>query len=350
MRLGVAAAIVRGELLRGDVELDEGRIGAVGLEGSGSGLAVPGFVDLQVNGYAGVDLLSEPDRWREVDLMLARTGVTTWQPTLVSAPPDETLRALNAIEVGVHLEGPFLAVSGAHRRECLRSPDLGLLRAFLDTGRVSTMTVAPELPGALDLIGELRGGGVVASLGHSAADAATAHAAFDAGASTVTHLFNVMRPFAHRDPGLAGAALARDDVLVQLICDGVHLADETVLVAWRAARGRLAVVSDATSAAGHGDGRFQLAATEVEVEGGVARTADGALAGGTSSVPEAVRRLVALGVPLEDALEAATRVPARILGRTDVGVLESGAPADVVVLDDDLHVTRVFRGGQEVVT
>src|ERR687895_683299 len=215
MRLGVAAAIVRGELLRGDVELDEARIAGVGLEGSGTGVAVPGFVDLQVNGYAGVDLLNEPERWREVDLMLAGIGVTTWQPTLVPAPLDLTLRAL-------------------------------------------------------EVIGELRAGGAVASLGHSAADAASAHAAFDAGASTVTHLFNVMRPFGHRDPGLAGTALARDDVLVQVICDGVHLADETVLLAWRAAHGRLAVGSDATAAAGRNDGSFQLGEIEVKVEGGVA--------------------------------------------------------------------------------
>ena len=350
MRLGVAAAIVRGELLRGDVELDEARIAGVGLEGSGTGVAVPGFVDLQVNGYAGVDLLSEPERWREVDLMLAGIGVTTWQPTLVPAPLDLTLRALEVIELGVHLEGPFLALPGAHRPEWFRLPDPGLLQAFLDSGRVSTMTIAPELPGALELIGELRAGGAVASLGHSAADAASAHAAFDAGASTVTHLFNVMRPFGHRDPGLVGAALARDDVLVQLICDGVHLADETVLLAWRAARGRLAVVSDATAAAGRNDGSFQLGKIEVEVEGGVARTADGRLAGSTGSVPQAVRRLVALGVPLADAVDAGTRVPARILGRTDIGVLEPGAPADVVILDDDLSVTRVFRGGREVLT
>jgi N-acetylglucosamine-6-phosphate deacetylase len=348
MRLGVAASIVRGELLRGDVELDEGRVARVGIGGGGTGLAVPGFVDLQVNGYAGVDLLTEPERWRDVDLMLARIGVTTWQPTLVSAPPDETVRALDAIELGVHLEGPFVALPGAHRRECLRPPDLGRLGTLLDRGRVTTMTIAPELSGALDLVGELRARGVVVSLGHSAADAATAHSAFDAGASTVTHLFNAMRLFAHRDPGLAGAALAREDVLVQLICDGLHLADETVLLAWRAARGRFAVVSDATAAAGQGDGRFQLGGTEIEVKDGVARTADGALAGSTCTLPEVVRRLVSLRVPLAEAVDAATRVPARILGRTDIGVLEPGARGDVVVLDDDLCVTRIFRGGQEV--
>lgn len=348
MRLGVEAAIVEGELLRGDVQLDGGRIAAVGLAGSGSGVAVPGFIDLQVNGYGGVDLLSEPDRWREVDAMLAAIGVTTWQPTLISAPPEQTVRALGAIDLGLHLEGPFLALPGAHPLECLRPPDAELLDRFLSAGRVSTMTIAPELPGALELVDTLLAHGVVVSLGHSNADARTAQLAFERGARTVTHLFNAMRPFGHRDPGLAGAALARDDVPVQLICDGAHLADETVLLAWRAARGRLAVVSDAIDAAGRGDGRFRLGGVEVAVEDGVPRAPDGSLAGSTSTVPEAVRRLVALGVPLAEAVDAGTRAPARILGRADVGVLEPGATADLVVLDDGLHVTRVVRNGSVV--
>jgi N-acetylglucosamine-6-phosphate deacetylase len=345
MRLGVESAIVGGELLRGDVQVDDGRIAAVGLAGSGSGIAVPGFVDLQVNGYGGVDLLSEPERWREVDAMLAAIGVTTWQPTLISAPPEQTLRALETIGLDAHLEGPFLARPGAHPPECLCLPDVDLLDRFVSAGGISTMTIAPELPGALDLVGMLRAQGIVVSLGHSNADASTAHAAFERGARTVTHVFNAMRPFGHRDPGLAGAALARSDVIVQLICDGAHLADETVLLCWRAARGRLAVVSDAIDAAGRGDGRFRLGRVEVMVEDGVPRAADGALAGSTSTVPEAVRRLAALGVPLAEAVDAGTRVPARILGRAEVGTIEPGAPADVVVLDDDLLVTSVVKAG-----
>lgn len=348
MRLGVEAAIVSGKLLRGDVQLEGGQIVAVGLAGSGSGIAVPGFVDLQVNGYGGVDLLTEPDRWREVDAMLAAIGVTTWQPTLISALPEQTLHALSTIDRGVHLEGPFLSVPGAHPRECLRLPDQQLLDRFLTAGRVSTMTIAPELLGALELVDALLAHGVVVSLGHSNADARAAQAAFERGARTVTHLFNAMSPFGHRDPCLVGAALARDDVLVQLICDGAHLADETVLFAWRAARGRLAVVSDAIDAAGRGDGRFRLGGVEGVVEDGVPRAPDGSLAGSTSTVPEAVRRLVALGVPLEEAVDAGTRIPARILGRADIGVLETGAPADVVVLDDDLRVSRVVRNGSVV--
>jgi N-acetylglucosamine-6-phosphate deacetylase len=337
--------VVGGELVPGDVAVRDGKIEAVGRAGGGTGTAAPGFVDLQVNGYGGIDLLSEPERWREVDTMLAGLGVTTWQPTLISAPLEQTLRALRAIELGVHLEGPFLALPGAHPPDCLRKPDLELLRNLLEAGRVTSVTLAPELPGAPALIDELCRRGIVASLGHTAADAAAAAGAFDRGARTVTHLFNAMRPFAHRDPGLAGAALARGDVLVQLICDGVHLADETVLLAWRAARGRLALVSDSIAAAGLGDGSFRLGDTHVEVEDGVSRTAEGRLAGGTSTVPEAVRRLVGLGVPLAEAVDAGTRVPARILGRTDVGMLEPRAPAHVAVLDDSLRVTRVLRGG-----
>jgi N-acetylglucosamine-6-phosphate deacetylase len=328
--LGVAAAVVRGEVISGDVQVEDGRIAAVGLGNGGTGTAVPGFVDLQVNGYGGIDLLTEPERWGEVDAMLAELGVTTWQPTLISAPPEQTLHALGAIGLGVHLEGPFLSRPGAHPADCLRAPDLELLRRFLAAGKVTAVTLAPELPGAFELIDELVARGVVVSLGHSATDGATADAAFDRGAQTVTHLFNVML-FHHREPGLAGTALARDDVLVQLICDGVHLADPTVLVAWRAARGRIAVVSDAVAAAGLGQG--------------VPRTPEGRLAGGTGTVPEAFRRLVALGVPLTEAVDAATRVPAEILGRTDIGTLEPGARADVVVLDDELQVTRVLRAG-----
>ena len=348
VRLGVEAAIVRGELVPGDVELRDGQVEAVGLAGDGSGIAAPGFVDLQVNGYGGVDLLTEPERWREVDMMLTELGVTTWQPTLISAPPDRTVEALRAIGLPVHLEGPFLALPGAHQSEFLRSPDAELLRTLLDAGTVSTMTVAPELPGAHELIEELDARGVAVSLGHSAADARTANDAFDRGARTVTHVFNVMRPFHHRDPGLAGAALARDDVTVQMICDGVHLADETVRLAWRAARGRLAVVSDSIAAAGLGDGRFRLGEVEIEVEGGVSRTPDGELAGSTGTVPDAVRRLVALGVPLVEAIDAGSRVPARILGRRDLGSLAPGTRADVVVLDDDVRVTRVVRNGRAV--
>jgi N-acetylglucosamine-6-phosphate deacetylase len=188
--------------------------------------------------------------------------------------------------------------------------------------------------------------GVVVSCGHSDATAAEATRAFDAGVRTVTHLFNAMRPFAHRDPGIAGAALAREDVVVQVILDGHHLAPETTQLVWQAAAGRTALVTDAIAAAGIGDGAYRLGAVDVQVVDGVARRADGKLAGSVLTMLDAVRNLHALGAPLVDAVAAATSVPARVAGRS-LGVLREGAPADVVVLDDELQLRRVLTGGTE---
>jgi N-acetylglucosamine-6-phosphate deacetylase len=210
------------------------------------------------------------------------------------------------------------------------------------------VTLAPELPGAGELVDLLVARGVAVSLGHTDASAAVASAAFERGARTVTHLFNAMRPFAHRDPGVVGAALAREDVVVQLIADGTHLAPETVLASWRAARGRLALVSDVAAAGGLGEGTFPLGTVEVTVEDGVSRLADGTLAGAVRPLAWGLQTLVELGVPLVEAVDAVTRAPARVLGRDDVGVLRPGAAADVVVLDDDLAVTGVMVGGSTV--
>jgi N-acetylglucosamine-6-phosphate deacetylase len=352
----VEAAVVDGELVPGDVEVEDGVVAAVGIGAGRHGIAVPGLVDLQVNGFAGVDLLSEPERAGEVSATLAREGVTSWQPTLVTCPlelADHAVPLLAAApgSVGVHLEGPFLspARAGAHPRELLREPDLEVLRELLDSGPVTTVTLAPELPGALELVDELVARGVVVSLGHTDATAEEASAAFERGASTVTHLFNAMRPLHHRDPGAAGAALARPDVTVQLIVDGVHVADEAVLVAWAAARGRLAIVSDSIAAAGMGDGTYRLGEVDVQVEGGVCRTEGGALAGSASSLLAGLRNLVQLGIPLVEAVGAATTVPAQILGRADLGRLAPGSPADVVVLDDRLDVVRVLWRGEPIV-
>ena len=211
------------------------------------------------------------------------------------------------------------------------------------------MTLAPELDGALDLIDVLNAHGVVVSCGHSDATAEQANRAFDRGAATVTHLFNAMRPLGHRDPGIAGAALARDDVVVQLILDGHHLAEETARVVWRAAAGRIALVSDAVAAAGIGDGSFRLGSVEVEVRDGVVRRDDGVLAGSSATLVDGVRHLHALGVSLPDAIAAATTVPARVARRSDLGSLAPGAPADVVVLDDSLEIRTVLVGGEALV-
>jgi N-acetylglucosamine-6-phosphate deacetylase len=365
MRLGVAAAVVNGALVRGDVEIHEGRIAAVGLPAGRSGLAIPGLVDLQVNGFRGIDALqATSDEILALGVELARTGVLWYQPTLITAPPELTRLALTSIGesvgdrhpqgsgatvLGAHLEGPFLSErrAGAHPVEHLRLPDLDLLASFLLAGcAVTTVTLAPELPRADELIDELVGRNVTVSLGHTDATAPVAHAAFDQGAQTVTHLFNAMRPFSHRDPGVVGAALARADVIVQLIADGVHLAPETILATWRAARGRVALVSDLIAAGGLGDGVFRLGTVEVTVESGVSRLADGTLAGAVRPLAGGLRMLVELGVPIVEAVDAVTRTPARVIGRDDIAVLRPGAPANLVVLDDDFAVASVLLGGR----
>jgi len=208
------------------------------------------------------------------------------------------------------------------------------------------MTLAPELRGALDLVGVLQARGVTVSAGHTNATAAEAHAAFDRGVRTVTHVFNAMRPLAHRDPGVVGAALVRPDVVLQAIVDNVHLDPEIVQLLWAVGAGRLALVTDAIAAAGAGDGTYALGEIEVVVTDDVVRREDGVLAGSTLTMPQAVRNLVAAGAPLEQALEAASTVPARVLGLPQLGRLLPGGPADVTVLDDRLEVVRAIVGGE----
>jgi len=358
MRLNVQAALVRGELVPGDVDVEDGVIVAVGLAGGTRGrVAVPGFVDLQVNGYGGVDFLSASTLdYETAGTALLEGGVTAYQPTFITAPEEVTLDALRAMPangsfprvVGAHVEGPFISPErlGTHPFEHRRDPDLALLDRLLDAGRVTEFTLAPELPGADVLIKRLLDREIVVSAGHTNATAAQAHAAFDLGVSTVSHLFNAMRPFRSRDPGIVGVALTRRDVYVQIIVDGHHLAEETVRLVWAAAGGRCALVSDATAGAAGVTGPYQLGDIEIDISDGVPVRGDGVFAGTVLTMIEAVRNLHALGISFEDAIGAATSVPARILGRSDLGVLEPGGLADVVVLDDRLEIVRVLCGGE----
>jgi len=362
MRLGVAAALIEGTLVQGDVGVADGRIAGVGLPGAGTGLAVPGLVDLQVNGSAGVDFLAaDVDDYALAGRALLETGVVAYQPTLISAEEAELVHALTvagraraeggrrARILGVHLEGPFLSprYRGVHSLAALRAPDRGLMLRLLDAGPVTSVTLAPELPASLDLVDLLVARGILVACGHSDATADQAHAAFDRGARTVTHIFNAMRPFHHRNPGIVGAALSRDDVAIQMICDGVHLAPETLGMTRRAARGRLCLVTDSVPAAGLGDGSYHIGTQKIEVRLGVARGADGQLAGGTVALMAAVRNLWRLGATIEEAVGTVTATPARLLGRPDLGVLGIGRSADVVVLDDDLRITRVLLAGRD---
>jgi N-acetylglucosamine-6-phosphate deacetylase len=357
MRLGVEAALVDGALVPGDVDVADGVVSAYGLAGlNGRGVAVPGFVDLQVNGFVGVDLMgADADGYARAGEAMLETGVTAYLPTFISAPEADLLAALRAVPVralsprilGVHLEGPFLSKKrlGIHPPSARRDPDPAFLERLLAAGPVRLVTLAPELPGAAELIDLLLLRGVAVSAGHTDATAEQAGEAFERGVRSVTHLFNAMRPFGHRDPGLAGAALADGAVVVQLIADGVHLAPDTVALSWKAAAGRLALVSDAIAAAGMGDGDWRLGTVEVAVRDGVARRPGGTLAGSVEPLIRGVRSLVELGVQLPAAIDAASRVPADLIGRADLGRIAPGARADLVVLDDRLEVQRVLLGG-----
>jgi N-acetylglucosamine-6-phosphate deacetylase len=358
VRLGVEAALVGGTLVAGDVEVVDGRIAAHGLASpNGSGLAVPGFVDLQVNGFGGVDFLeSDTDGYRRAGEALLETGVTAYLPTFITTPEAELVAALREVPivalgpriVGVHLEGPFLSPRclGTHPPAARRDPDAALLIRLLAAAPVRLVTLAPELAGADALIDLLHERGVTVSLGHTFATSEEANAAFDRGVRTVTHLFNAMRPFNHRDPGIAGAALARGDVVVQIIVDGNHLAPDTVELVWRAAAGRVALVTDAMAGAGASEGAYSLGSLEVHVRDGVVRGPSGVLAGSVLTMIDAVRNLHALGVPLADALQAASAVPAAVLGLPTLGRLDVDLPADVVVLTDTLEIDRVLVGGE----
>lgn len=359
--LGVKGAIVDGQYVAGDVVVDGAAVVEVGQPAGSRGLAIPGMVDLQVNGYAGVDFLAGDDAdWATALRALTRDGVTAVVPTFITSDVATLEPALavgrrlhdrpvagGATVLGLHLEGPFLSSQrpGTHPVGHLRLPDWGLLSRWMGAAPISMVTIAPELPGALDVIARASNAGVLVSLGHSAATAAEAHAGFDAGARTVTHVFNAMTTPTSRDAGLAGVALSRPDVSVMLICDGVHLQHDVVRLILASGAERAVLVTDAIAGAASRNLTFRLGEVELTVVNGSARRADGTLAGSILSMAEAVRRIHAAGLRLEDAVAAATIRPAALLGMADDRRLRPGDRVDIAILDDDLQVTRTAING-----
>lgn len=329
-----------------------------------SGLICPGFIDLQINGGFGTDVAPDPASLESLARRLPETGVTAFLPTAISWPAERYGTFCEVLEnvsssatggahvLGAHIEGPFLAPprKGAHDPANLRPVDLGLLREIIGSGQVRIMTLAPELPGALEAVGALSEEGVVASAGHTDATYEEVVRALDAGLSMGTHLYNAMSPLQHRAPGAAGALLTDDRARAGIIADGVHVHEGALRVAYRVkgARG-LALVTDAMEAAGMPPGAYELSGRLVRLQDGAVRLPDGTLAGSALTMDQAVRNAVDfLGVSLEEAVGMATETPADILGLMNKGRIKVGADADLTLLARDGTVQETLVAGETV--
>jgi N-acetylglucosamine-6-phosphate deacetylase len=324
--------------------------GVPALDGSGL-TAVPGFIELQVNGIDDADFTADPSSIALGAVQLPRHGVTAFLPTIVTGPPGTVERALDAlgaategaVPLGLHVEGPFISPArlGAHDPSYRRDPDIGELRDWLDRG-ARLVTIAPELPGGMEAIEAIVAAGAVAGIGHTDTDAATARRAIDAGARYATHLFNAMPPFHHRAPGPVGALLVDERVTVGLIADGLHVDPAVLAVVARAAAGRISLVSDEVAAGLGGRGLSH------GPEG--ARLADGTLAGGSFGLDHVVRTFGGIA-GREAAISAVTAAPAALLRLDDGrGTLRAGGRGDVVLLTDALEVAVTIVGGRVAFT
>ncbi len=370
--------MLRGRVVLADGILDDGvvelagdQVVAVRPARSGDpapvGTLLPGLVDVHCHGGGGASFATtEQDEVAAAARFHLGHGTTTVVASLVS-DRTQAMRAQCSLlaglaggpVAGIHLEGPFLSPArrGAHPAALLLPADPDLLSGLLRAGRghVRQVTLAPELTGYQVLADLVRSAGAVVAIGHSDADHGCAAEAFRAGARSATHLFNAMRPWVHRGSSVVSAALAaavRGEAVLELVADGTHVDAGTAATVMALLPDRVALVSDAVPAAGLPDGDHALGAVAVEVRGGVARTTDGAIAGGSGALLDVVRFAVELGgVPLEQAVAAATRVPSALLGldrRLGVGSLVPGARADLLLLDDALQPVQVWRAGAPV--
>ncbi len=324
----------------------------------------PGFIDLHGHGGGGAAFDNGTEEIATAIAVHRAHGTTRSVISLVANPLVDVRESLALVAsladddptiVGSHLEGPFLAIGrrGAHAPEFLREPDPQTIQGLIDTGRgtIRQVTIAPELPGALDAVRQFVDAGLVVAIGHTEADEHIARAAFDAGATLVTHVFNAMPGIHHRDPGPIAAAFDDDRVSLELVADGVHVHPSVVQMVFRAAPHRVALVTDAMAAAGGADGHYRLGSLNVDVREGIAHLAGtSTIAGSTLTQDAALRHAVMVaGVDEAAAIEALTRTPARVLGRdAEWGSLAAGFAADLVVLDADWRVERVWAAGAEI--
>jgi N-acetylglucosamine-6-phosphate deacetylase len=349
---------------RDSSELPKGAV----LEFPGSILA-PAFFDVHFHGAAGHDVMeATPAAINTISAFLASRGTGSFLATTVTAPLDKTLKAVSGLAqliakpaaegharpIGIHLEGPFLSHEkrGVQPAEHLLAPDVATFDKLFEAGEghVRLMTLAPELPGAAELVAHATARGVRVSVGHSNAIAAETRAAIAAGAISATHTFNAMRPLDHREPGILGTVLTTDALYAELICDGIHNAREMVRLWWRAkGSSRAILITDAMSAAGMPDGTYQLGGFDVQVEKGRA-TARGVLAGSVLTLDRALANFVEFtGATVEQSLALLTANPARMTGLADhAGSIEVGHEANLVAVDTSGRLCWSFVNGKPV--
>ena len=362
---------------RGSVVVDGARIVAVGpgdgppapagtlhMDAGGRVLA-PGFIDLQLNGAFGDDFTADPATIWRVAAVLPRYGVTAFLPTIITSPLEKVEAGLRVVTagrpggfrgatpLGVHAEGPFLnsKKKGAHNQQYLCPPTAEAVAGWAPASGMRLVTMAPELPGALDVVRALTSRGVVVSTGHSLATYDEAVAGFDAGARYGTHLFNAMPPLGHRDPGLPGALLSDDRMTVGFIADGVHTHRSIIALVWRMLGSkRMSLVTDAMAALGMPAGIHRLGDYDVIVDATSCRLADGTLAGSILELDQALRNLIQMtGCSLGEALETITTTPAKLLGlEEERGRIAPGLAADMVLLSPDLRVQTTIASGDIV--
>ena len=353
----------------GSVEFDEviRKVEVSGVVKSGAGAGpylIPGLVDIHTHGALGGDYTeSETDKMHEMSGFYASNGVTSFVATTLTAEEEKLEHAMRQISqferprdgarcLGVNVEGPFFSHGkrGAHRADLLQKPSMSFFDRLdeLSGGNIRIACVAPELDGAMEFVSEASKKCTV-SLAHSTADYATAMNAFDNGATLVTHLFNGMNSFLHREPGIVGAAMDAN-AFVEVICDGFHLHPAVVRATFKMFPTRVCLISDSLNCTGMPDGNYESAGLPIKVEGGKAMLRDGSsIAGSTISLIQGVRNAVSLGIPLADAVVAASTNPAKSIGVDDsYGSIKRGMVSDFVLLDNELNVTDVYINGEKL--
>lgn len=361
-----------GRFVRGGFSVENGRFAHVlenvpgPAEDLDGALVIPGLVDIHVHGCAGADF-SDGDYAGLVRMArhLARRGVTSFAPASMTLPYDALDKAFHAAArlrregladgarlMGIQMEGPFLSREkrGSQNPAYLRLPDWDRFLRLYDAaeGLLRIVDVAPELPGAVEFTRRASEKCRV-SVAHTAAGYDQAAAVFDAGATHLTHLFNAMSGIHHRHPGPIGAASERENVTAELICDGIHVHPSAVRMAFRLFPGRICLISDALRCCGMADGSYSLGGQEILLSGGVARLTSGAIAGSAADLYQCMRRAVSFGIPREQAVWAATALPARVIGReSETGAIADGRAADFVICGGELEPEAVYLGGKRL--